>query len=107
MTILGSNDVQRDPLATTDPGWSWTHSAREAYDLEANSLYDFLSWATRETGLVLRFENDAVRRDAARTPVCCGKVSVPSNAINDVLDASENFRAVESEAYEMIIGFRR
>ncbi|MCZ6618141.1 MAG: FecR family protein, partial [Gammaproteobacteria bacterium] len=45
LTILGSNDVHRDALATTDPSWSWTHRAREAYDLEANTLYDFLSWA--------------------------------------------------------------
>lgn len=107
LTILGSNDVQRDPLATTDPSWSWTHSAREAYNLDASNLYDFLTWVTRESGLVLRFENDAVRMASVRSTTCCGEVLTPSNAIiKDVLEASD-YHALESQAHELIIGFRR
>lgn len=107
LTILGSNDVQRDPLATTDPSWSWTHSAREAYNLDASNLYDFLTWVTRESGLVLRFENDAVRMASVRSTTCCGEVLTPSNAIiKDVLETSD-YHALESQAHELIIGFRR
>ena len=104
LTILGSNDIQRDTLTTTDPSWSWTQGAREAYDLEASTLYDFLFWAARESGLVLDFESDAVRM-AAKIPRTHGdKVVSPTMAIIlDVLDASD-FHTLEGQEHELIIG---
>ena len=106
LTILGANEVQRDTLATTDPSWSWTQGARDAYDLEANSLHDFLFWATRESGLRLRFTSDAVRIASDSTKPCCGKVLDPRQAIDDVL-ATSDFLALDGQAYELLIDFRR
>ena len=107
LTILGSNDIQRDTLTTTDPSWSWTYGAREAYHLEASSLYDFLAWATRESGLVLRFESDAAYM-ASKLPETHGdEVVTPTRAIIlDVLDTS-GFQALDGQEHELIIGFRR
>jgi ferric-dicitrate binding protein FerR (iron transport regulator) len=47
--------------------WSWTGALAPAFDIENKSLYDFLGWASRETGRELVFDDDTLRLAAMRT----------------------------------------
>ena len=49
------------------PGWTWTEEAAPEFSLEGQSLEAFVHWAARETGLSVRFEDDALARSAPRT----------------------------------------
>lgn len=56
-------------LDTHDPYWNWIAELTPSFDLTNKSLLDFLTWAARETGRELRFENDESRMFAMRTDV--------------------------------------
>ena len=105
--LLGSNDIQRNTLATTDPSWFWTHDARDAYDLEAGSVYDFLDWATRESGLTLSFAGPAVEM-ALRRSQPKGDITgyTLEEAILEVVDGSD-YRILDGPEHVLKIGFER
>ena len=45
-------------LAPHDEWWNWTNALVPAFDLENQSLLDFLRWVSRETGRELVFEHE-------------------------------------------------
>jgi hypothetical protein len=81
-----------DALAAHDPYWDWTSSLAPAFDLEDQSLLDFLRWAARETGRELVFESNELRMSAMRTDLH-GSVDDfdPLDAVESVL-ATTNFK---------------
>ena len=54
-------------LAPHDEWWNWTNALVPAFDLENQSLLDFLRWVSRETGRELVFEHEELRLSAMRT----------------------------------------
>lgn len=54
-------------LEPHDEWWNWTIALLPAFDLENQSLLDFLRWVSRETGRELVFEDEELRLSAMRT----------------------------------------
>jgi len=79
-------DATIDSLPPNDPYWDWAASLAPVFDIENQSLLEFLRWAARETGRELVFANNELRMAAMRTDLH-GSVSnfEPLEAIDAVL----------------------
>ena len=105
----GMRLVKRSSVATTDEKWSWIHASSPEYDLSSGSLADFLTWACREAGLELRWEDNITRQQAEadhnpRGPI--DKMDL-TQAIDEVLASSKRFRRIDAEPHELLVGSRR
>jgi hypothetical protein len=67
LQIHRDEGVSIDTLAAHDPYWNWTTQLAPAFDIDNQSLLDFLRWAARETGRELVFESNELRMSAMRT----------------------------------------
>ncbi|RLA33658.1 MAG: hypothetical protein DRR11_05050 [Gammaproteobacteria bacterium] len=90
LTFQTGNEVVIDQVTPYDTSWSWATSLAPSFDLEGESLLDFLKWASRETGKELVFSSDDVRMAAMRTELF-GSVSnfTPDEAIESVLTTTQ------------------
>jgi hypothetical protein len=50
-----------DPMAIHDPSWEWAVALAPTFEIDNESLLDFLKWAARETGKQLVFSGNDVR----------------------------------------------
>ena len=50
-----------DPMAIDDPTFEWAVALAPTFEIENESLLDFLKWASRETGKRLEFAGNDVR----------------------------------------------
>lgn len=87
-----------DILAAHDPYWDWASSLAPAFDIENQSLLDFLRWAARETGRELVFETNELRMSAMRTDLH-GSVSDfdPLEAVESVLTTTKFKYRIEAD----------
>lgn len=60
-----AGDLTRDTIAATDPQWQWTVVAAPAFDIDNQSLAEFLQWTARETGRHLVYSSPAAEATAA------------------------------------------
>ena len=84
---LDDNDeASIDKLAAHDAFWDWAAEIAPPFDIENESLLDFLRWAARETGRTLEFEDNELRMSAMRTDLH-GSVAdfEPLEAVESVL----------------------
>ena len=86
VTVSGSGDVRREPVASTDAGWAWAGEIAPPFDIENKPLAGFLQWVGRETGREVVFESPASEGEAARV-VLRGSVAglAPERALAAVL----------------------
>ena len=77
-------------IGATDRVWDWTLDVASDFEIENNSLLDFLEWVSRETGKELIFASDEIRA-AAMATVLHGSVSdlTPSEAADTILATTE------------------
>jgi len=64
-TVAGEGVLRVRPLAAGDPGWQWILAIAPPFRLEGSTAVSFLSWATRETGLELRWAKPELAAAAA------------------------------------------
>lgn len=68
------------PVITNTTGvgaeWEWVETISPAISVDGMSAYDFLQWVSQETGYVVRFANEDVRRLAQNTTLK-GAVNAP------------------------------
>jgi ferric-dicitrate binding protein FerR (iron transport regulator) len=50
LRLTSSGDLTRSSLAATDPHWQWAMEAAPDFDIDNQSLANFLQWIARETG---------------------------------------------------------
>ncbi len=79
--------VTRDDRVGDD--WKWTLLLAARFDIEGRTAYEFLQWATEETGLQLIFDNEQAEANAKRT-LLHGDLSAidPDRAIDLVLETT-------------------
>jgi ferric-dicitrate binding protein FerR (iron transport regulator) len=92
LRLAGSGDPIVDAVEPHDSYWNWTTALAPVFDIENQSLLDFLRWAARETGRELVFEDNELRMSAMRTDLH-GSVAdfEPLEAVESVL-ATTSFR---------------
>jgi ferric-dicitrate binding protein FerR (iron transport regulator) len=88
LDVAGSS-VRRSDAPGHGAEWAWVEEAAPEYAIEGRSLDAFLRWASRETGLRVRFQDESLER-AARDTVLHGSSRglTASQAIEAVLPAS-------------------
>lgn len=108
ITINSGRDIQRTYIHSTDEEWQWIYQAAKVYRLEQGSLFDFLSWASRESGFTLKFSSNAVKLSAKQTLVH-GDISglTPDEAIPAVLATTKLHSIAEEGSHEFIVDYRR
>lgn len=102
LTLQQGGAAEFDEIAPHDPFWDWAASLAPLFDIDNRSVFDFLSWAARETGRELVFASDSVRL-AAMGSTLSGSISglTPSEAIDAVLPTT-GFE-VRMDGQEMIV----
>lgn len=89
LILRPGQDVAVEQVSVRDPSWDWAVALAPTFDIENQSLLDFLKWAARETGRNLEFEDDELRMQAMRT-VLHGSVTdfTPEEAAESVLSTT-------------------
>lgn len=102
LTLQPGRAAEFDEIAAHDPFWDWAASLAPVFDIDRRSVFDFLSWAARETGRELVFASDSVRL-AAMGSTLSGSISglTPSEAIDAVLPTTRF--EVRVDGREMIV----
>jgi ferric-dicitrate binding protein FerR (iron transport regulator) len=85
--------VRRSAVAPYGPSWAWVEAAAPEYALDGRTLAEFLEWASRETGLAVRYDDADGKRAAAAVRLHGSTRGLTaSEALQAVLPASD-FRA--------------
>ncbi|WIO74900.1 FecR family protein [Porticoccaceae bacterium LTM1] len=100
-----SNDLQLNEQRINKSGseWNWILQSAPTFNIEGRSAFDFLQWASRETGLKLIFDNSQTQTHAKLSHLS-GDISMlnPDQAIEPVL-ATTRLVADRSIAGELTI----
>lgn len=106
--IDSQKNIERVVLSSTDEEWSWIYQAAVEFKLDQHSLYEFLIWASRESGLTLDFKSEAVRLSAQQISLHGDIQGMnPVEALKAVL-ATTNFQTLSgSQAHHIVIDYRR
>jgi hypothetical protein len=101
----GERLLSKTAVASVDARWAWTQQSRPRFDHESGSLYDYLIWYTRESGLVLRFEPGLSKSQAQSYRDLVGQADATQQSLEDALAAAEaKFKIKSGESYELVIG---
>lgn len=81
--------VRRSAIAGHGAEWAWVEATAPEWDIDGRTLHAFLEWASRETGLRVEFEDEALERSSHRARLHgSSRGLTPSQAIEAVLPAS-------------------
>lgn len=81
LTLEGSARPRIADFDGYGAAWGWIETVAPRAQLDGRTVYDFLSWVSRETGLALEFES-AAAEDLARAETLRGTVDTePTNAL--------------------------
>jgi len=85
----GGQEIGRQSIDLYGDHWEWADRMAPAFEIDGNTLFDFLSWAARETGYRLQFDSADVER-AARLTILHGRIDMePFPMLSAVLSTTE------------------
>ncbi len=67
LTVAGGGAVTREDVAAYGPSWGWILRTSPPFELEGQTLGEFLRWVSRETGWRTRFADLALEREVTDT----------------------------------------
>jgi ferric-dicitrate binding protein FerR (iron transport regulator) len=67
ITLDSNGTVARRKMSSDDPAWKWVNDAPSSYELEGQTLTQFLRWVARETGQQLDFADERAQQLAEGT----------------------------------------
>lgn len=73
LTITGSSRPQVSSISPYGDEWRWIEVTAPPTDFDGKTIYEFLQWVARETGLMLEFDTPEVER-MVRTNTLTGQV---------------------------------
>lgn len=73
LTLNGDGSVVRRTVPVYGPDWAWTLALAHPFDLEGQSLREFLNWVAGENGWQVRYA-DASVEEKARTTILHGSI---------------------------------
>ena len=81
LTLEGSARPSVANVSSYGAAWDWIEAVAPGAELDGRTVYEFLSWVSRETGLALEFES-SVAEALARSETLRGTVDTePTNAL--------------------------
>jgi len=63
----GGGGIRRETIAVYGDEWDWVDRMAPVFDIDGNTLLDYLIWVARETGRQLEFETPEAERGARAT----------------------------------------
>jgi hypothetical protein len=87
LLVAGDSAPNVVPVASYGDEWRWIEKTTPAWDTEGKTIFEFLSWVSRESGMSLRFDSSSAE-DLARKESLVGYGQVdlePSIALQVVL----------------------
>ena len=106
LRIDGLSLVSRSGIPTTGERWAWTQLARPLFNAQDRSIRDYLEWAAREEGKILRFSTRLAAQQAElRTLHATGEIDADAATLDRVL-ATSAFETVQGDADEIVVALR-
>lgn len=108
--VFESGDVVlTEPVSATGARWDWIHASVPPFELTGATVFEFLEWATAETGLVLEFASEQVARHAKAVrlhgpPVRADRID--REAIQATLATVPSLRVVQSKGHALVVDWR-
>lgn len=90
ITMDEQKQVRQSRAAPSGADWQWIYHSAKQFELEGSSVLAFLQWSTTETGLQLKFANQAARI-YAETTLLHGDLGAldPEGAVSPVLTTTD------------------
>ncbi len=66
VTVRPGKGAQTEEILTHGSEWTWAAALAPTFDIKSASLLEFLKWVSRETGMELNIESEAIRIEARR-----------------------------------------
>lgn len=90
LRISSEGSIERGSVSPHDPSWQWTIDVAPTFDIENQTLGDFLGWVARETGKKIVYAS-ARTQETAQSIVLRGSIGGldPESALAAVLSTTE------------------
>jgi len=92
LILRRGQDIAIEQVSVRDPSWDWAVALAPTFDIENQSLLEFLKWAARETGRDLEFEDDELRMQAMRTVLHGSVMDVTPDVAAESVLSTTGFR---------------
>lgn len=67
LTLHADGSIARSVTPAEAPVWSWTQQIAPEFRIEGRTLASYLTWVSRETGMMIRYADDELEARASRT----------------------------------------
>ena len=94
-------ELTRSLLSATDPYWQWTLQAAPAFDIENQSLSDFLQWIARETGRHVTYSTPQAEAAAASVKLRGSIAGLDPDAALAAVLSTTQLRRYQTDASEI------
>lgn len=91
--LLDGETVKWNTIDNHGPHWEWIYPLGRDFDIEGNTLHEFLSWSVRESGLTLEFSSGTAERYAHSTILHGSIARLDPNAAVETVLATTHLRA--------------
>jgi ferric-dicitrate binding protein FerR (iron transport regulator) len=90
LTISANDVMTATNVEPDDASWKWVENVSPQFDIEGQSLNDYLDWMSRETGRKVGFRTELARSAAKRT-ILHGSIEglLPGESLSVVLSTTE------------------
>ncbi len=106
LEIDGIRLIARRAIPTSGERWAWIQLARPAFSARDRSLSEYLEWAAREQGKILRFSTPLAAQQAGlRTLHATGEIDADAATLAGVL-ATSSFEILPGEDHEILVALR-
>jgi ferric-dicitrate binding protein FerR (iron transport regulator) len=101
LRLSTQGELTRSILAATDPYWQWTLQAAPSFDIENQSLADFLQWIARETGRHVVYSSPQAEAAAANVKLRGSIAGLDADAALAAVLSTTQLRRFETDASEI------
>lgn len=64
LTVMRNGEIIIQAIEITGGDWQWVEKTSPSFTLDDRTIFEFLTWASRETGLILDFASVAAKKTA-------------------------------------------
>ena len=109
LVLEGGDVVSTERVSATGPRWDWIHASVPAFELNGATVFEFLAWATAETGFALDYATDQVARHAKAVrlhgpPVRADRID--REGIQATLATVPSLRVAPSKSHVLVVDWR-
>ena len=109
LVLKGGDVVSTERVSATGARWNWIHASVPAFELNGATVFEFLEWATAETGFGLEFASDHVTRHAKAVSLHGPAVRadrIDRERIQATLATVPSLRVAPSKSHVLVIDWR-